>query len=205
MYATEKDFSKAFCNKLSRIGYMITRIESHGTRNGIPDMHVCGFGYDCFIELKNDKKHGPNTLALPVEWRPGQQAWMLDYFLKHKHTKNCLTIVAVDGGYYIIPMTCIYQQSTVFSAQHLFISDDDWCRVRIPRVLHAMTTNMMGYYTYREAVIDLVEQFYCPDMDYDPEVLWNKETVDTAFDSTVFNTNKLEILLTLEATMKASD
>ena len=203
MYTTEKDFSKAFSDKLKRIGFAVTRLESHGTGNGIPDMFIVGFGYDCFIELKNDKKHGPNASVLPVEWRPGQQPWMLEYFLKHKHKKNGLTIVAVKEGYYIIPMTCIYQKNTVYNAQNFYISKSDWSKINIARVLHALTTHMTGYHTYREAVIDLVEQFYCPDMDYDPEVLWNSETIDEQFDSIVFNNNKLEILLTLEATMKA--
>lgn len=203
MYATEKDFSKAFTDKLKRVGFTVTRLESHNTSNGIPDMFICGHGFDCFIELKNDKKHGPEALALPVEWRPGQRAWMLDYFLRQKYKKNCLTIVAVKEGYYIIPMTCMYENSTVYNSVNMYISKSDWSKINIPRVLHAMTEYMTGFGTYREAIIGLVIQYYPYSIDYDPEVLWNEETIDNDFDAATFNSYKLEILLTLEATMKA--
>lgn len=205
MYATEKDFSKAFTDKLKRVGFTVTRLESHSTGNGIPDIFICGHGFDCFIELKNDKKHRPKAFTLPVEWRPGQRAWMLEYFLKHKYKKNCLTIVAVKEGYYIIPMTCMYENSTVYNSASMFISKSDWSKINIARVLHVMTDYITGFNTYREAIIGLVMQYYPYDIDYDPEVLWDEETIDYGFDAAIFNSNKLEILLTLETTMKNVD
>ena len=127
LFNSEKDFSRALRTRLSKHGFMTTRIETHGTVNGMPDLYVCGFGYDCFIELKNDKQLSMHDKNIKVQWRPGQQSWMLEYYIKHVNKKCCLTIVAVEGGYYIIPMTCVYQRNTVFNAQNLFISDKDWC------------------------------------------------------------------------------
>ena len=56
MYNTEHAFSVAFCSKLKKAGLFVTRIESHGTGNGIPDIFVCGRGLDTWLELKNDPK-----------------------------------------------------------------------------------------------------------------------------------------------------
>ena len=50
MYKTEHDFSKSFSDRLAKARLMVTRIESHNTGNGIPDIFVCGRGIDTWLE-----------------------------------------------------------------------------------------------------------------------------------------------------------
>ena len=46
MYKTEAEFSKALTARLRKEHIRVTRIESHGTGNGIPDMFVDGRGVE---------------------------------------------------------------------------------------------------------------------------------------------------------------
>ena len=88
MYRTEAEFSKALTARLRKEHIRVTRIESHGTGNGIPDMFVDGRGVDTFLELKNDPTISIHNKVIKVAWRPGQKAWMFEYFCKHT-LKNC--------------------------------------------------------------------------------------------------------------------
>lgn len=209
MYDTENDFSTFLTTKLSKLGMRATRIESHGTGNGIPDMFIDGYGFDTFIELKNDKKRSIKDKVIKVHWRPGQQPWMYEYFLKHKHSKCCLTVVACTDGWFVIPMTQIFKNNTVYSASNFGISYNDLKHITIGRLIHLMSTHFSSSDTYRSAIIAMVNKFWRfsdeTTVDYDPDVLWNKQTIDDMFDARVFESTKLEMFSTLEGTMRNVD
>ena len=198
MYKTEHEFSKSLSDRLAKARLMVTRIESHITGNGIPDMFVCGRGLDTWLELKNDPKLSIKDKVIKVAWRPGQIAWMYTYFQKHG-TKNCLTLVAASDGIFIIPMTEPFKDHTVHSPQS--ISYEELKCIDIPRVLTAMSTYWIkdSSKNYLDMLNSFVDEFY-PGVDYDPECLFNPDMLDEPTDVKVFNNKKLDIIMTLEAT-----
>lgn len=201
MYKTEHDFSKSFSDRLAKARLMVTRIESHNTGNGIPDMFVCGRGLDTWLELKNDSKLSIKDKVIKVAWRPGQLAWMYTYFQKHI-TKCCLTLVAVSDGIFIVPMTETFEDHVVYNPQSISYEDLKW--INIPRVLEAMSTYCMKQYskdTYLDMINSFVDKFY-PRVDYDPECLFNPDMLDQTANTSVFNDGKLDIIMTLEATTR---
>lgn len=204
MYRTEAEFSKALIARLKREHIRVTRIESHGTGNGIPDMFVDGRGVDTFLELKNDPMHSINSKNIKVAWRPGQKAWMFEYHIKHV-TKSCLTLVACKDGVAIIPMTSTFPDDRVYDPQ--VISYEDLKQIRLSRILEVMQDYFIAgtfketlegnYLDYINAFVDL----YYPGIDYDPECLWDPDLLDKTVDIKYFNNHKLNIALTLEATI----
>lgn len=200
MYKTEHEFSKSFSDRLTKAGLMVTRIESHNTGNGIPDMFVCGRGLDTWLELKNDNKLSVKDKVIKVAWRPGQVAWMYTYFQKHR-TKSCLTLVAVSDGIFIIPMTATFKDHTVYNPQSISYEDFKW--INISRVLEAMSTYVVtsGCTTYIDMLNSFVDTFYSG-IEYDPECLFNPDMLDEPANIEVFNGNKLDIIMTLEATIR---
>lgn len=199
MYKTEHDFSKSLSDRLAKAGLMVTRIESHNTGNGIPDMFVCGRGLDTWLELKNDPKLSVKDKVIKVAWRPGQVAWMYTYFQKHR-TKSCLTLVAASDGIFIIPMTAIYKDHVIYNPQSISYEDFKW--INIWRVLEAMNTYWIkgSDENYLDMINSFVDEFY-PGVDYDPECLFNPGMLDKTANAEVFNGNKLDIIMTLEATV----
>ena len=200
MYKTEHEFSKSLSDRLAKAGLMVTRIESHNTGNGIPDMFVCGRGLDTWLELKNDPKLSVKDKVIKVAWRPGQVAWMYTYFQKHR-TKSCLTLVAASDGIFIIPMTAIYKDHVVYNPQSISYEDFKW--INIWRVLEAMNTYWIkdSDENYLDMINSFVDEFY-PGVDYDPECLFNPDMLDKTANAEVFNGNKLDIIMTLEATVR---
>lgn len=202
MYKTEHDFSKSLSDRLAKARLMVTRIESHNTGNGIPDMFVCGHGLDTWLELKNDPKLSIKDKQIKVAWRPGQVAWMYTYFQKHMF-KNCLTIVAASDGIFVIPMTEIYTNHIVYNPSSISYEDLKW--INICRVLTAMSTYFVkcndDNRTYLDMLNSFVNEFY-PGVDYDPECLFNPDMLDKTADTKVFNVIKLDIIMTLEATTR---
>lgn len=197
----EAEFSRSLSGKLVKEHIMVTRIESHGTGNGIPDMFVCGRGLDCWLELKANERYSITDKVIKVDWRPGQIAWMLEYFRKHT-TKCCLTLMRVSDGIFIIPMIMNYKEHMVYEPQAVAI--DDIRKVKLYRVLDAMchywfNKNMTQDTTYLELINGFVDYFY-PGIDYDPECLWNPDLLDSKADLKVFNSNKLDLIMTLEST-----
>lgn len=199
MYKTEHDFSKSLSDRLAKTGLMVTRIESHNTGNGIPDMFVCGRGLDTWLELKNDPKLSIKDRVIKVAWRPGQVAWMYTYFQKHR-TKSCLTLVAVSDGIFIIPMTATFKDHTAYNPQSISYENFKW--INIWRVLEAMNTYWIkdSDENYLDMINSFVNEFY-PGVDYDPECLFNPDLLDQPANAEVFNGNKLNIIMTLEATI----
>ena len=200
MYKTEHDFSKSLSDRLTKAGLMVTRIESHNTGNGIPDMFVCGRGLDTWLELKNDSKLSVKDKVIKVAWRPGQVAWMYTYFQKHR-TKSCLTLVAASDGIFIIPMTATFKDHIVYNPQSISYEDFKW--INIWCVLNAMSTYVVtsDCTTYMDMINSFVGMFY-PGIDYDPECLFNPDMLDEPANIEVFNGNKLDIIMTLEATIR---
>ena len=200
MYKTEHDFSKSFSDRLAKAGLMVTRIESHNTGNGIPDIFVCGRGLDTWLELKNDTKLSINDKVIKVAWRPGQVAWMYTYFQKHR-TKSCLTLVAASDGIFIIPMTSAFKDHTVYNPQSISYEDLKW--INIWRVLEAMSSYWIkdSDENYLDMLNSFVDEFY-PGVDYDPECLFNPDMLDKTANTEVFNNGKLDIIMTLEATIR---
>ena len=200
MYKTEHEFSKSLSDRLAKAGLMVTRIESHNTGNGIPDMFVCGRGLDTWLELKNDTKLSIKDKAIKVAWRPGQVAWMYTYFQKHR-TKSCLTLVAASDGIFIIPMTATFKDHIVYNPQGICYEDFKW--INIWRVLEAMSVYRIknSDENYLGMINSFVDEFY-PGIDYDPECLFNPDMLGITADLEVFNGNKLDIIMTLEATIR---
>ena len=201
MYKTEHEFSKSFSDRLAKAGLMVTRIESHNTGNGIPDMFVCGRVIDTWLELKNDPKFSIKDKTIKVAWRPGQVAWMYTYFQKHL-TKSCLTIVAASDGIFIIPMTKLFKDNLVQGPKGISYEDLKW--INIPRVLIAMSMycrKQNNSDTYLDMINSFVDELY-PDVDYDPECLFNPDMLDQPADSVSFNNSKLDMVMTLEATIR---
>ena len=200
MYKIEHEFSKSLSDRLTKAGLMVTRIESHNTGNGIPDMFVCGRGLDTWLELKNDPKLSVKDKVIKVAWRPGQVAWMYTYFQKHR-TKSCLTLVAVSDGIFIIPMTATFKDHTVYNPQSISYEDLKW--INIWRVLEAMNTYWIkdSDENYLDMINSFVDEFY-PGVDYDPECLFNPDMLDESANAEVFNNMKLDIIMTLEATIR---
>lgn len=200
MYKTEHEFSKSLSDRLAKAGLMVTRIESHNTGNGIPDMFVCGRGLDTWLELKNDPKLSIKDKVIKVAWRPGQVAWMYTYFQKHR-TKSCLTLVAASDGIFIIPMTATFKDHTVYNPQSISYEDFRW--INIWRVLEAMSVYWIKDpdENYLDIINSFVDEFY-PGIDYDPECLFNPDLLDKTADIEVFNGDKLDIIMTLEATIR---
>lgn len=200
MYKTEHEFSKSLSDRLTKAGLMVTRIESHNTGNGIPDMFVCGRGLDTWLELKNDPKLSVKDKVIKVAWRPGQVAWMYTYFQKHR-TKSCLTLVAASDGIFIIPMTATFKDHLVYNPQSIGYEDFKW--INIWRVLEAMNTYWIkgSDENYLDMLNSFVDTFY-PGVDYDTECLFNPDMLDESANIEVFNGNKLDITMTLEATIR---
>lgn len=200
MYKTEHDFSKSLSDRLAKARLMVTRIESHNTGNGIPDIFVCGRGLDTWLELKNDPKLSIKDKAIKVAWRPGQIAWMYTYFQKHMF-KNCLTLVAASDGIFIIPMTSAFKDHIVLNPQSISYEDLKW--INIWRVLEAMSTYWIkdSDENYLDMLNSFIDEFY-PGVDYDPECLFNPDMLDKTANTEMFNSNKLDMIMTLEATIR---
>lgn len=202
MYKTEHEFSRSLSARLTKEHIMITRIESHNTGNGIPDMFVCGRGLDTWLELKNNNKLSIKDKTIKVAWRPGQIAWTYTYFQKSM-TKNCLTLVAASDGIFIIPMTKPFKDHMVHNPESISYEDLKW--IRLHRVLEAMSVYWLSYpgycTTYLDYINTFVERFY-PGIDYDPECLFNPDLLDKNVDFNVFNSMKLGMIMTLEATIR---
>lgn len=137
---------------------------------------------------------------IKVAWRPGQVAWMYTYFQKHR-TKSCLTLVAASDGIFIIPMTATFKDHIVYNPQGICYEDFKW--INIWRVLEAMSVYWIkdSDENYLGMINSFVDEFY-PGIDYDPECLFNPGLLDKTADIEVFNGNKLDIIMTLEATIR---
>jgi hypothetical protein len=199
MYKTEADFSRSLSGKLTKSGCRVTRIESHATGNGIPDMFVDGRGVDAWIELKNNPQHSIYSKTIKVAWRPGQVPWAYEYFRHHCADKCSLTLVACCDGIIFIPMIELFKGHTIYNPKG--IATNDLKKFNLPRIIAAMTDVIWkGQHTYLDCINKLVDEYY-PGIDYDPECLFNPDLLDRQLDMYLFNMAKLDMIVTLEATI----
>ena len=187
----EAEFARSLSGRLKKSGFVVTRIESHGTGNGIPDMFVQGHGDDFWLELKYDKNLKPDKLHVKVQWRPGQVAWMYEYFLTHSRVKCCLTVVGCPDGCYVIRMSKPFENKEAYFPG--FVSKE--YVKHLPIVLYIMSHNidLSDCETFRHAVIKFCDTYF-PSKDYDPEVLWDG-TIDDLLDNEIFYNKQIDLYL----------
>jgi len=99
MYSSEGAFVAALVDHLRTKERMsVTRIESHGTRLGIPDIHaVCSEG-EFWIECKRIHKNffiDGGLITVPFE--AGQQKWAKDYREAQHNHKAVLLMVSFEN------------------------------------------------------------------------------------------------------------
>ena len=196
MFKNEAEFSKWVVDKFKKCQFDATRIESHGTCNGIPDMYIQGFKQDWFIELKCDKKASILNDSIIVKWRPGQQAWARRYFLNHCH-KAELTMVACEDGIIFVPMHNWYGEKKVDKVQGVPYKAVDM--FTLPRLVYAACKVYTHFDTYEEAVMFMLEDCKVTNLDFD--MLHADELLDldvtATFDSLTFNNMKMDAFHTM--------
>ena len=93
-WTNEEELGKFLMRKLNSCGMKPIRIETAATLNGMPDMYVMGKGFDYFIELKNMPHTSINSKQFKIQWRPGQQAFALEYKRCRAHVIEPTCLVA---------------------------------------------------------------------------------------------------------------
>lgn len=180
MYRTEAEFSRAIITKLKSENIDVTRLESHGTGVGIPDMFIQGNGHDCFLELKNSK----------IVFRPGQLAWHETYYLKHARRKSVITLVSNQFGLRVrteFDDDLIVVPKKGSLARFLFIASE--------RISYAATN--------RIALVHWVHKFFPSDMDWDPDVIeCIHGQLDKKFDSKYMNSIKYQLYKEVDETFR---
>lgn len=111
MYRSEAAFSEVFVSFLRTHGYMVQRIESESTGDGIPDIYAVRNRKHYWIEAKNMPTTDTPTRSLKVAWRPGQQAWAQAY--RHFSGEHSYTVVAMKKTIAIIPMVKVFRGNIV--------------------------------------------------------------------------------------------
>ena len=133
MFVSEKAFVTAFNSHLKKLGYMFSRIESHGTESGIPDEFVAGNGKDWWIEFKNEPAQSINAKQWKIHWRPGQQRWYMDYLRAHsqvispvqRYVKYAITAVALKDGMMFIKNVRMFDDNIVTNDKK-YVLRFDW-------------------------------------------------------------------------------
>ena len=113
MWKTEKEFGQYIMSKLTKEGCSCIRIESASTISGMPDMYLLGIADDYFVEFKNMKDKSIKDAYFKIPWRPGQQAWALNYHTHYtkdragqcKVSKYSWTFVGLKDGVMLIRMS----------------------------------------------------------------------------------------------------
>ena len=181
----ESDFSRSFSSRLKQFNFDVTRLESHGTSVGIPDMFVQGHGFDFFLELKNKK----------LVYRPGQKAWHYNYFLSHGREKCVLTLISENKGLRIVPGIKNWEKNKPDFTW--FIDNNELSKIPLVGLFHCLTT-VTNHLNYRQAIIVLARKYYPVELDYDPDAIWPAEcSVDSTYDMLTFEQYKCEVFLTL--------
>jgi len=120
-YRNEAAFSKVVCSHFRTAGFMVQRIESGITSKGIPDIFMCNKQHPVvWLELK--RQHTtlkPTGFYNIIDWRPGQQAWMFDFFVNTGIV--CYTIACFNDIIAVIPMNKIYINNRVDVSQGVFL------------------------------------------------------------------------------------
>jgi hypothetical protein len=117
MYSSEATFSRALLTALKAKAKraLIQRIETGETGRGVPDLYLRSIDREYWLELKNVKRSSVYNGCWQIPWRPGQQAWALQY---RKCSGLCVfTIVAVGDGFLLIPMLNRLKDNIVYPEQ----------------------------------------------------------------------------------------
>lgn len=112
MYKNEHEFSKAVTSALKRTGAMVTKIESHDTSCGIPDLFIAYNGHMQWIELKTDNQQSVKNAQYKFAWRPGQQAWYHNYKM-HSLGDYVITLMSCKDGVVLARNNRIYPNNCV--------------------------------------------------------------------------------------------
>ena len=94
-----------------------------------------------------------------------------------------------------------HKDHTVYNPQSISYEDLKW--INIWRVLEAMNTYWIkdSDENYLDMLNSFIDEFY-PGVDYDPECLFYPDLLDKSADIKLFNSKKLDIIMTLEATIR---
>lgn len=117
MWDKESDLVKYIMHKLPE-HVAKTRIESHGTKNGIPDLYISSRDASFWIEFKNMKTKSIHDRSWKVQWRPGQQTFLVNN-QEHLHDEGAVihrcnfTIIGMSDGIIIIRMAHSFMNDTV--------------------------------------------------------------------------------------------
>lgn len=118
----------------------VVRIETGGTRVGVPDMfvNICrqGYRHSTWIECKLDTLVSINDKKIKVNWGPGQQAFMIGYANANTTEYRCVgmtmrygwTALRCRDGVLLIPMYKVYEDNIVDTDSRgiIKIADDKW-------------------------------------------------------------------------------
>lgn len=205
MYKNENAFKQSVIRRLRDNGAFVTNIESHGTGVGIPDTYVCGAGDNYWIEFKNDSDQYISEKKFKIPYRPGQLAWHSSYH--HCAAKYVVTLMSVADGVLLLRgsgrlarlMSSSFNEVDE-SYKHLYmITDKDWRALNINKLLRIMSNRCSipdevdrETLTNRDMVNHWIDTYF-PFEDYDPEVLWNSTSIDSAFDRDLFDSKEYEI------------
>ena len=184
MYSSEAKFSQGLCRKLKNWADA-TRIESHITP-GVPDIYLQFKEGDIWIELKNYKCSYAEWSGV-VAWRPGQQAWAMQY--RHFHDNRCVvTLIAFSDGYYFVPMTYRFSDCKVIKNDFYFIPKKEWSKLTAQRVIELL------YAASTTPITDINETARCNIYKYISKILclYNILDIPEDFDLDVFTTEYQE-------------
>ena len=158
---------------------MVTRLESHHTANGIPDLFVCGYSSDAFIELKADNKITVSDVKVKVDWRPGQQGWAIDYAINHHYKKNVVTLIGAADGIILVPQDRVYKNDTVENPIYLDSHDVTIYNLLRWVYMHSyVPTNVTTYWGLMLALRDnIYAKMWGMDIDAPPETIIPEETL----------------------------
>lgn len=104
-YKNENTFKAAVIKMFRDYGWFCSKIESHTTGLGLPDVFMHRENHDVWVEFKVEHKNKEDVKQ--VAWRPGQLAWHYSYFSHgyYKGSSKCSwTFVGCDNGIICIPM-----------------------------------------------------------------------------------------------------
>lgn len=211
LFKNEREFSNKLIQQAKNYGFDVTRIESHGTSVGIPDMFIQGFGKDWFVELKCDSSVSIYDERVKVKWRPGQQAWALRYFNAHRtayynapndafYGKNTVTLLACKDGIIFIPMDRMRRDNVVHRPDNVMqgIPYEYIHLFNIFRLISAACTYYDGFNTYEDAVEFMVHDCHLQEFMMDVHV---DELTDlnaaAPFNSSTFSEYKMDVFCTL--------
>lgn len=176
MWETEKDLVNYIMHKLPETVHK-TRIESHGTKNGIPDLYICTENVDFWIEFKNMKNKSINDKQWKVQWRPGQQDWLVSNKVKswseYATVTRCnYTIIGCSDGIVICRMfhryfnnivekdtTHVYTLDAKFLSHMKPVDFAHWLIYHCYYICCRYTLRINKAFTLREATRRLIREY----------------------------------------------